>query len=400
MPPAASPLWVQGLRSQLRQTLGPAWRLTEQRGKAKLDVRFRDGSRKTAVLPIPWLPAQARAIQDAVEQVAAAVAAGVPLMDAVTQIRGASDGLPPSSGNDRADLIAVWEQFGRHKVGTGQIKESTWIKDYSPSAKRVKAVAVQAHNAKDFLQAVAEPWQPGCRRRQVVVQHVASMLRWACDEGHLAAEPWMPPASLRRFIGDALPRTEAAVPLRDQEILDLLESLPVDSAGRRWRFVLQLLAAYGLRPVEVQYLQQRPDGQLRCLYQKRSGGGTTRPRVLKALHPEWEVEWQLRERLHAGEAMPPFGGGVADAARRYLIRQSSWQQLAEKGATVYGFRHGYALRAHQNYGLSPRVAAALMGHSVDTHQRAYGTWTDASTIDQALEAGLRYREATKPVKTS
>ena len=49
-PRSDSPIWVQGLRAQLRTTVGPAFRLGEQRGKAKLDVRYADSTRGTAVL--------------------------------------------------------------------------------------------------------------------------------------------------------------------------------------------------------------------------------------------------------------------------------------------------------------------------------------------------------------
>ena len=86
---------------------------------------------------------------------------------------------------------------------------------------------------------------------------------------------------------------------------------------------------------------------------------------------------------------------MADAARRYLIRHQGLEELTALGATCYGFRHGYALRAHQAYGLSARVAAALMGHSVETHSRHYGRWTDEATIDSAMEAAMRYRKLTQ-----
>ena len=187
-----------------------------------------------------------------------------------------------------------------------------------------------------------------------------------------------------------------SVPLSDEQILALLESLPNDSACKRWQFVFQLLATYGLRPVEVLHLEIRPDG-LWCNYQKRSGGGTTKPRLLGALHPEWEAEWNLLDRIAASEAMPPFGGGVADAARRYLDRQQGWNELKAQGATSYGFRHGYALRAHQQYGLSVRVTSAVMGHSTETHLRQYGVWVDQDTITFALQAGIRYRQLTRDV---
>ena len=77
---------------------------------------------------------------------------------------------------------------------------------------------------------------------------------------------------------------------------------------------------------------------------------------------------------------------------RVLIkRQESWNSLSEPGKTSYSFRHGYALRCHQQYGLSVRIAAALMGHSTDTHTRSYGTWTDEDEIDKALERGQKYK---------
>jgi integrase len=387
----AVPLWVRGLRANLLGSIGRPWSVSPMRGKAKLFVRFSDGSRRSVVLPYAWVPAQARDIQAAAEQIAAQLAAGIPLAEAAAPFTGNAGAAPPPpiAGGD---LLAAWEAFGHHKVTTGAIKPTTWAKDYRPSAERLAEVHSRATTAKELLTAIGEQWPAGARRRQIAVQHVAAMLRWACDEDQLPADRWTPPTSLRRFTGEALPTTEAAVPLTDQQILDLLDGLPTDAAGGRWRFVFQLLAAYGLRPVEVQHLQPRHDGQLWCTYQKRSGGGTTRPRALRALHPEWEAEWALRERLAAGEAMPPFGGGVADAARRYLARQDAWAPLAAAGITPYGFRHGYSLRAHQSYGLSPRITAALMGHSIETHQRVYGTWADSDTIDGAIAAGLRYRD--------
>ncbi|KZR88111.1 hypothetical protein [Synechococcus sp. MIT S9504] len=220
------------------------------------------------------------------------------------------------------------------------------------------------------------------------------MLKWAVGKKLLPADRWTPPLDLKPFVGTKVGSTSQSVPLTDEQILALLDSLPNDAAGKRWQFVFQLLATYGLRPVEVLHLEIRPDG-LWCNYQKRSGGGTTKPRRLKPLHPEWETDWNLLERIAADEPFPPFGGGVADAARRYLDRQQGWIPLKALGVTSYGFRHGYAHRAHQQYGLSVRVASAPMGHSNETHLRHYGAWVDQDTVDAAFEAGIRYRDLLK-----
>lgn len=395
---AGSSPWVLGLRSQLRQAVGPAYRVCEQRGKAKLDVRFSDGSRQTVVLPHRWLPADAVSIQRSVEQISAQVATGRSLQEATAFIRGGAASAPPSLVSEHHDLLGAWEKFGAFKVGTGAIKNTTWRKDYAPSQKRLADVAAASSNAKALLTAIGEPWAPGSRRRQIVVQNVAAMLRWACDEGLLPPERWTPPSQLRRYTGQALAKSEDSRPLTDRQILTLLDQLPSDAAGQRWTYALQLMAAYGLRPVEVTHLEIRADGRLWCNYIKRSGGGCTRPRQLKALHPEWEDDWKLLKRLAANEPLPPFGGGVADAGRRYLIRQEAWKPLAAEGCTLYGFRHGYALRAHTDYLIPPRVAAALMGHSVDTHQRVYSDWVDTETIDQVLAQGVQYRTTTRTME--
>ncbi len=150
---------------------------------------------------------------------------------------------------------------------------------------------------------------------------------------------------------------QASFPLKDKQILRLLDALPNGAPGRRWRYAQQLVATYGLRPVELRHLSICPDGRVWCSYQKTSGGGRTKPRELRPLHPEWAEEWDLVTRLTTREDLPSLEGpaGPADSRRKYLIRQGAWQQLmAAAPITPYSFRHGYALRAHLDYGISPR----------------------------------------------
>jgi len=392
-----APLWVQGLRTQLRSTVGPAFRVGEQRGKAKLDVRYSDGSRGTAVLPLEWLPAQAGAIEKLVERIAQQLALGRTLKQALQSITGVTPQAPaPINSGDGGPLLQVWEAFGRYKVAkTGQIKPETWATVYAQTGKRLHAVASQAPDAKTLLTLAGDAWEPGMRRRQTVLQHLSAMCRWAVENELLPADRWTPPPSLKPYVGERITRRADGIPLTDEQILGLIEGLPKDEAGKRWLFAVQLMAAYGLRPVELLHLKVEPDGDVWCLYEKRSGGGTTKKRQLHALPSKWAEEWQLAKRLADGEPMPPFGGGVAEAARRYLMRHKVWQDLAATGVTCYGFRHGYALRAHQTYAIQVRVAAALMGHSPETHHRCYGRWTDAETIKAALEAGERYCNLTQ-----
>ena len=65
--------WVVALRDQLKLSVGSAYRVGEQRGKTKLDVRFQNGTRQLKTLDIAWVPANSRKIQDIVEKIAGLV---------------------------------------------------------------------------------------------------------------------------------------------------------------------------------------------------------------------------------------------------------------------------------------------------------------------------------------
>ena len=397
--------WVVALRDQLKLSVGSAYRVGEQRGKTKLDVRFQNGTRQLKTLDIAWVPANSRKIQESVEKVAGLVTGGRNVKEAYEALFGASIPVPEASESASALLVQVWELFGAYKIRKNLIKESTWSKDYATSGKRLKEVS-DAKDAFDLLDRAGDKWEAGSRQRQVSLQHLSAMLKWGISrEGNfiLPSERWTPPIELKGFYGDKVEAKQDSVPLQDEEIISFLESLPVESkhprdkeAAKRWKFSFQLMAAFGLRPIEIKHLQVE-NGELWCNYIKRSGAGQTKRRRLRCLN-EWATEWDLINRVASDEALPLCKVGVADAARTYLKRQRSWESLAKAGKTAYSFRHGFALRAHQQYGLSVRIAAALMGHSTDTHTRSYGTWTDEDEIDMALERGQRYKVMTKEAK--
>lgn len=50
----------------------------------------------------------------------------------------------------------------------------------------------------------------------------------------------------------------------------------------------------------------------------------------------------------------------------------------------YSLRHAYALRAHEIYGITPRRAAALMGHSLETDSSTDVAWTDREMEENTL----------------
>ncbi len=71
-----------------------------------------------------------------------------------------------------------------------------------------------------------------------------------------------------------------------KHILELVGAIP----DARWRFACQLLAAYGLRPEELQHLQIRGN-RLWCEYRKSTSRGETQPRSLRLLPcDDWAFE--------------------------------------------------------------------------------------------------------------
>ena len=73
-----------------------------------------------------------------------------------------------------------------------------------------------------------------------------------------------------------------------------------------------------------------------------------------------------------------------------LKRRRSWQELRNHYTAIgerlvpHNLRHAYAHRAHVFLGLAPKVAATLIGHSVQTHLAAYIRWCGDDVVEAAL----------------
>ena len=117
--------WVLALRDQLRISVSSAYRVSERRGKTKLDVRFQNGTRQYATLDIAWVPANSRKIQDSVEKIAGLVTSGRNVKEAYQAIFGSSPPVPEANESASSLLVQAWELFWAYKIRKNQIKEST-----------------------------------------------------------------------------------------------------------------------------------------------------------------------------------------------------------------------------------------------------------------------------------
>ena len=296
------------------------------------------------------MPARSRDIEDAVIKIANLVQGGRTLKEAVDDSYGTNKKIPVAVQAPSSELLKnCWEEYGRARVENKKFKQSTWDKDYIPSFKRIEPVLDQCIDVDTLLSFAGDNLEAGCRSTQIAIQNLAAWLRWAVAKKYLDPARWEPPAekskAIKDFIGEKVGPREEGVPLYDDEILKIIayiESIGT-AASQRWAYVVKLIATFGLRPHEVQYLsvkEIRGVKNVYCSYQKRSGSGITDSRECFGLHPDWEKEWNLVELIETQEIpFPKFTGGVGESLRKYLLKKrtnpshlakNAWNEIVEK----------------------------------------------------------------------
>lgn len=394
-------VWVTVLRAGLSHSLSQEGcrsgiTVNEKRGKARVNISevLGNGRRRQVPLSIDWAPENVDAIREATLAIYRGLVAGQPVEVAIEAVAG-----EPEAGSSNAGPInwpALIEAFRERKLGSGEIKLTTWTNIYARRMKVILAAVDRAETPVQLLEAIAAPWasQPGCRGRQLQVQQTAAILRWGVDTGRLPAE-WAPPLDLSPYVGRKREAAAVTTPLAVEEILALVETIP----DLKWRYAFQLLSAYGLRPEELQHLELR-GGRLWCTYSKVSSRGRTEPRPLRLLPCDrWAAEWNLEANYQA-DRLPPMKPGLgADAMGLYMRRRELWTELRQRyeaegeKLVLYSCRHAYAHRAHTLCTMLPtKFVAAAMGHSLETHLAAYSRWIGNDEVDAAFERAAQRME--------
>ena len=392
--------WAIGLRASVRTSTAEGWNVCEFRGRVRLEVRRQGQPKQTTFLPFDWSRSATGDVVARVRTIYTLVADGHSLKGAAE----IAEGKAPKPVMDWAGAV---ERFQVQKMEHGRsVKPTTWERCYSPVLADAVALLTGRKpptNPADLLDQVIRKWEPGSRARQIRAQSLAQFLRYCVARERFPAL-WMPPTDLASHVGAKAGNGAASLkgdPILDQQILNLLASLPSDPSGCRWGDAIRLLAELGLRPIELLHLTVKNDPSTGkaywwCSYRKRSGGGDTQPRRVHALPlvdgDGMAQRWNLIERWQAGLiGLPPLtsGNGAGDAIATYLNRQAGWQSLkalmASKGerAVPYSFRHSYSLRGHIR-GIDAGSVALSMGHSFEVHCRSY-PWASTSGTSEAFE---------------
>lgn len=373
------------------------------RGQVQLKLRQPGSSVQSVVLPFDWSKAAWGDAYIRIRNLYALVQEGHSLKQAAM----VADGKAPKL-TEQQDWPGAVERFQQQKLSHGTaIKPATWEAKYAPVLADAKALLTGRKpptTPAELIDRCIRAWDPGSRTRQERARNLAQFLRYCVTREQMPAI-WQPPVDLKDAIGrkPATATSQKSDPITDQQIIRLIESLPDDDAGRRWADALRLLAELGLRPIELLHLSVRTDPKTGepywwCSYQKRAGGGVTRPRRLWPLPLQGDdgaaVQWNLMQRWQARliELPPLRSGNVADAIATYLNRREGWRslraQLEANGerASCYSFRHGYSVRGHRR-DIDNGSMALAMGHSIEVHCRSYPWASEAGTAAAFDRAG-------------
>jgi len=347
------------------------------RGRMRLQVRPLDGGYESLMLPYTWSAEGAAKALPRIQQIFKRYVEGQ------TTLALAGRTANTASSKQSINFDELIANFRRERP---QANERTWRVKYLPVL--TCAAAVMGGNSRPTdghaLCALAlDRWEHGGRQRQIMRQNLHAFLRFAVERGELKSV-YLPPATTPELLRPK----RIGYPLTDAQVLRLLQGIPDNETGHRWRFAIQLLAVYGLRPEELRYLviKEGVEGpELWSIYRKSKGGrqgAKTEPRRLLPLLvrdiDKNPLEWDLQSRVWVSEAMPPLGrdGKAGEAIGTFLRRLQAWKELKAEAKsqgevlTPYSFRHRYSQRAHAA-GLAPKLIADAMGHTLEVHLQAY-----------------------------
>lgn len=407
--------WVEGARRQLVELCVSRGRkpvLTiarSVRGKVELQLRPRQPGNRI-VLPFDWCEADWGDCYVRIRNVFAVAVQGYSLQEAASL----TEAKAPGSKRDWDAMNTAFEHW--KTTAENGIKQATWDHDYKPVIEDAVALLKSRTPplmAQPLMLACVDGWRTGSRMRKIRVRSLAQFLNY-CHEQHHLPEAWAAPKNLKPLIGAEKPaeavRRKAHAFSSDQQIIDLLASLPTESelerervAAVQWKNATMLMAELGLRPIELLHLKTRTDELTGdpywwCTYRKKGGNGATEPRrihPLPLMSADGEIQqWNLLERWRAGLiTLPPLEScnGAGECWKTYFSRRPYWlslrqqmQELEDKRLTSYSFRHTYSVRGTRR-GIDSGSMADSMGHSLQTHCLHY-PWSEKTSTAQAFAA--------------
>lgn len=299
--------------------------------------------------------------------------------------------------------IEIIKEFEHYKKNTGgTIAAKTWNQEYLVPllmAKELLETNNDFSGAEEVVSKVATRWAPESRHRAKVVGSLTQFFEWAVKHQKVS-ERWKPVYERKILIGRAPsgigPETRKGDPISDEDVIEIIRDCNPKTHENWMIGAIKLMAVFGLRPIELAHLSIKVDAVTRekfvwCSYQKKSGGGTTKPRRLYVLLPEGlsDEDWIQCVKDH-NAFFNRKGQQPLDRVQIRRITLRPWwerhkERLAQESINLvgYSFRHSYSLRGHHR-GIFAGAMAWAMGHSLQTHLNSY-PWATAQSCKEAFD---------------
>ena len=279
----------------------------------------------------------------------------------------------------------------------------------------------------------------GSAGRNRYLRDVSNFLKACVTEFHV--DPYWGPMDFEELSGligtpDGRVLTEdSTVPLKGEQLKSLLDQMEADGE-HQLRLAVGLVALLGLRPSELCRLRMVNDvlkigpvkrnkqamklsaWEFRKKYERtgvpldipgREGLGDQLiaqwrsglvgfPKLLQtAVDKASGDELVGRELKNVGDC---FGRLLSGGTYRNPYAPWAALRASIPGLVPYSLRHGFAWRAHMEYGtpMSERACAALMGHTTKTHRQHYGSWIDDQGLFDEVARVTGRRVAADPLR--
>ena len=390
--------WVQHYKKQLKVFLpkNSGWYISNNGGNIKIEVKS-GGKKETKTLPYAWNEQEMAVAIEEIKQIYKRYVEGsVHTLAAATSIASVENSTNEPSWRE---IIESYREF------VPNASNDTWSKSYYVEPKLVgnrKALPVlnrviklmqsnkKPVNATELMMQALRHWKQGTRSRGISRRVLSSFLEWAVIQGKITNN-FAPP---KRFPETKKPK-RVGFAMSDLQMISLIDSEKDD----KWKFALQLLGTYGLRPVELKYLKIKEgiEGkELWCMYQKSKGGKKGEKTQPRRLYPLFLVnaegkamDYKLQTRVELGEPLPTLGskdGETAAALRTKLRRNKLWNlyriETKDMGEELvpYSFRHRYAKQSHAEKFPLANICKA-MGHTLEVHLQNYSRFIPDGTSE-------------------
>ena len=446
MTSANSTSWEKELRKNICTNFGRGIRVNgENSGRTKLLYVYNEGlgsanKRTSQTLPIEWKKTSGIEILKAIEFIKPLVVEkNLTLKEATrrwkAQFIGEATKQPNKSWNDfllirplnkndanyEKDLKAYLnaaskvDQFMQTKQGLTSKTEKDW-------ARRISRFLEEMNNnpspntGVELIKKLSEKYlidvEPDERKRYINAW--CEILKYGIERHSQNEKRWQPPSKdyRKELIGKSnRTKQDKLTPyIEEHDLLRLLDDL--ESRDPSLFLAVGLISIFGLRLSELAVLRA-VDGKLYVGNIKNNINTKAKkedrrvfPMDLLAKKNLGKKLIELFESKKITLPMPVLNqiemvkdknkyGDVGQALRQLIERNKVWREIIKTNPeiTPYSLRHRYAHQCHKGstIPISVKDAAAAMGHSVETHNSFYGSYTTELSLEKAFERHLKNR---------